>query len=79
MGNTLGILLGKDVTIDGLWLGVSNAVSISYEEDHLTLNLEVLVDDDGLDRLREYAKIVQIFEGGQDNGNQGNESDDKTD
>jgi hypothetical protein len=73
MGNTLGILLGKNCSVDGCWLGSVNAVSISYEEDHLTLNLEVLVDDDGLDRLREYAKIVQIFEGDDDGRNQGNE------
>jgi hypothetical protein len=67
---TLGILIGKDVTVDGCWLGTSHAIHIEgVKGEYLKVNLEVLVDDDGLDRLKEYAKIVQIFEGDDDGQN----------
>lgn len=75
MGNTLGILLGKDVTVDGCWIGISNAVSISYEEDHLEVTLKVMVDDDGLDRLKEYSVIERIMGDGNNEGEQDNGRD----
>ena len=71
---TLGIILGKDCTVDGCWLGVVDGVNISYEKDHLEVTLKVMVDDDGLDRLREYTMIQRIF--GENNGNKGINTDD---
>lgn len=72
MGNTLDLLTGKDCTVNGCWLGVVEGVSISYEEDHLEVTLKVMVDDDGLDRLKEYSVIERIMGSnsneGQDNG-----------
>ena len=73
MGNTLGILVGKDCTVNGCWLGVVNAVSIGYEQDHLKVTLEVMVDEDGLDRLKEYS-VIETVMGEHNDGNKGNKS-----
>lgn len=71
MGSTLDLLTGKDCTVNGCWLGVVNAVSIGYDRDCLKVTLEVMVDDDGLDRLKEYSVIERIMgdsNEGDDNG-----------
>ena len=73
MGNTLDLLTGKDCTVNGCWLGVVNGVSISYEKDHLEVTLKVMVDDDGLDRLKEYSVIERIM--GSNNEGDDNETD----
>lgn len=74
MGNTLDLLTGKDCSVDGLWLGVVEGVSISYEEDRLKCKLDILIDDDGLDRLKEYSVIERIM-GDSNEGEQDDETD----
>lgn len=72
---TLSIILGKDCTVDGCWLGQVEGVHIEGVKDrYLQCRLDILIDEDGLDRLKEYAMIETVM--GSHNGehNDGNKS-----
>ena len=72
---TLGILLGKNCSVDDCWLGVVDGIHIEgVNGKYLQCRLDILIDDDGLDRLKEYTMIQRIF--GENNGNKGINTDD---
>ena len=72
---TLGILLGKNCSVDDCWLGTVDGIHIDgVKGKYLQCRLDILIDDDGLDRLKEYAMIEHIM--GDNNGNKSNHEDD---
>lgn len=59
---TLGILNGKTVNVDGVWIGTCRAVHINGTiNDNIKATLEVELDEDSLERLKEYAVILDAF------------------
>lgn len=62
MMDALYNMAGKAVVIDGCHVGYARTIGLEQEESHITMHLDIAMTDDTIDKLREYAYLMSIFD-----------------
>lgn len=60
----LNRLIGKPLEIDNVNIGLVTNVSLEQDSYGLSIHVSARMDEDAIDRLREYIFLLDIFEQG---------------